>query len=187
MDTKLRKAELMRQCELAMIRGETTAAVERIARDNNLTERTVWEYMRQVRQRWREEEQELRPERREHFRQMIMETFRTAQDSGNAMAMAAALKVAARLDGLEEPQRVEVTAQVDVLAMTPAQRQAEIDRLLRQRAQALDGTLVQGPIGDLLPPGPLVNVKATPKRGAGRKAAKAPPAKPKRRKKAQEH
>jgi len=131
--------KLLEQAELAMVMGQETVAAPRLAEEFGVTERTVWRYYKAVRERWATEEAERRPQRREEFRAMIMQNLRVAWAVANPMAGAATLRVLAKLDGLEAPSEIKITGGLDIKAMSPMERQAEIERLLAIRAVALDG------------------------------------------------
>lgn len=137
--------DLLARAELALLRGQPSLAADELADEFGVTVRTVERYFRRIRERWATEEEERRPERRQEFRALCMENLRVAWDTRNAMAGAATLRVLAKLDGLEAPAEIHVSMALDVKAMTPQQRRTEIDRLIRQRAEALDGTLAGVP------------------------------------------
>lgn len=145
----------------------------RLAKEYGVTERTVERYYREIRELWKTEEKERRPERREEFRQALRYAYQRADDLGEPGAMVAALKVWAKLDGLEEPGKLDVSVSVDIRAMTPQQRQAEIDRLIAMRQAALGHKVVNGH--------PVINAKAIEAPKPKKRATKS---KPKRKAKA---
>lgn len=129
--------ELLNQAEMGLVRGtHPTFLAEVLAKEFDLTIRTVERYFRMVRERWTREEVEQRPQRRAQFRAMVMANFSLAHAEGNAMAGAATLRVLAKLDGLEAPSEIKITGALDIKAMSPRERQDEIERLLEIRAKA---------------------------------------------------
>ncbi len=132
--------------EEALVRGLGFGRIaSQICAEFRVTDRTVCRYISAVRERWMREEEELRPERRAHFRAMLMANFRLSLNSENPTAGAATLRVLAKFDGLEAPARVVVAGSFDVRAMSPMERQAEIDRLIALRAQAMREAREQDP------------------------------------------
>ena len=130
--------ELWTACEDAMVKGVAWQVRDALADEQAVAKSTVDKYYRLIREKWATEEEELRPMRRQEFRARVLDTYRLAHQTGNAMAAAATLRVMAKLDGLEAPAKVEITGSIDVRAMTPLQRQEEIERLIAVRAEALD-------------------------------------------------
>jgi hypothetical protein len=134
--------ELLGEAELGLVQGmHPTILGELLAKKHDLTIRTVERYFRLVRERWATEEVAQRPARREQFRAMVMANFALAHATANPMAGAATLRVLAKLDGLEAPTEVKVTGGIDIRAMSPRERQDEIDRLLELRAKATKAKL----------------------------------------------
>lgn len=144
--------ELLAKVEVYLVLGKANRKLAELAEEYKVTERTIQRYMRSVRERWLKEEEEHRPMRRAEFRAMIRNNLEIAWATGNAMAGAATLRVLAKLDGLEAPCKLEISGVLDVRAMSPLDRQAEIERLLKRRADALDGRRAT----PLLPPAPVV-------------------------------
>ena len=129
--------KLMADAELGLVEGRNPQALaEQLAEDHSMTVRTVERYFRLIRERWKTEEEELRPGRRAQFRAMIMENLRLAWATANPIAGAATLRILAKLDGLEEPTKVEITGGIDVRAMAPHERRDAIDELIAKRARA---------------------------------------------------
>lgn len=142
--------ELLAKLEVYMVLGSANRRLSELAKDYSLTERTVQRYMRCIRERWMREEEEHRPQRRAEFRAMIRNNLEIAWATANSIGGAATLRLLAKLDGLEAPCKIEISGAVDVRAMSPLDRQAEIERLLKRRADALDGRRTT----PLLPPAP---------------------------------
>lgn len=107
---------------------------ERVAKACSMAPSTIRDYITHVRRNWREMEAERREDRRSEFRAMAMENWRQSIAQQNASAGAATLKILAKLDGLEAPAEIRVTGAVDVRALAPMERQAEIERLIAARA-----------------------------------------------------
>lgn len=95
--------------------------------------RTLERYRKAVRDRWQQEEVELRPERRAELRAMVRSGYRGAVEAGQYFAAAKFAALLAKMDGLEAPVRVELDAVVSVAALSPVQRQREIAGLLARR------------------------------------------------------
>ena len=89
---------------------------------------TVGRYCASIRKRWQQEEEELRPARRVELRALLMDAWGVARKGKQGMALAALARVLAKFDGLEAPTQVQVAicGQIDVRAMTPSERRAEI-------------------------------------------------------------
>lgn len=141
------------------------------------SERTISRYLATIRERWAKEEEELRPARRQELRQKLQATFLKAYGEGGPSLGAAVrcLQVQAKIDGLEEPQKIEISGRVDVLAMSPFERQARIEELWALRQKAL-GVIDVKTKPARLPPASSAKKpakKTTPKR----KSAKATPKK----------
>jgi hypothetical protein len=132
--------ELMGKAEVGLIMGQNPQAMAlELAEEFDMAERTIWTYFRRIRERWQKEEVEQRPERRAHFRAMLMQNFRLSMATDNPMAGAATLRVLAKFDGHESPIEIKVSGALDIKAMSPMERRAEIQRLLAMRAEHLDG------------------------------------------------
>ena len=124
---------------LTAMPGEKAVRVQELAEEYSVTERTVWRYIADVEKKWASEEEERRPQRRAHFRQLLMRNLRVAWADGNSIGGAATLRILQKLDGLEQPAKLEITGKLDIRGMSPAERDAEIQQLLKERAEHLDG------------------------------------------------
>lgn len=101
------------------------------------SEETVKNWRKEIRRRWAEQDAEEKPNRRDEHREMLRSlygiSFKTA-DYRNCEKIARQLMI---LDGLHVPIQVNHTGSIDIAAMSPQQRQAEIDELLKRREAAL--------------------------------------------------
>lgn len=129
--------ELLVECEESLVDGTSDQSLPILAEKYNVAESTVSRYYKFIHDRWATEEREQRPQRREHFRAMAMDAYRLAKTTKNALAAAAVLRLLAKLDGLEAPVRVALSVTVDIRAMAPEERHAEIERLWELRKMAL--------------------------------------------------
>ena len=147
---------LLALVEDCMIRGFTVAELETTVEEHKdgfaCSLRTLKRYRAEIVARWQTEEVELRPQRRAEFRQILRVGYRDSMVHRQYIAAAAFAKIMAKLDGLEAPARLDVNIGIEVRAMTPLQRQQEINELLARRAIAIDGTQA-GPL-QALPPAP---------------------------------
>ncbi len=126
--------------------------------DEGLTESqdTAKKWRTEVMRRWAAEDATTRPARKDLWRARLERLYNTLLDQGNEAPLgyaktqlyAEAIKVAKLsilLDGAHAPIAAAKEGNVDVAAMTPTERAAEIDRLLakREAAQRAKG-LVEG-------------------------------------------
>jgi hypothetical protein len=140
--------KLLEEAEVGLVQGlNPTVLSEVLAKENDVTIRTVERYFRLVRERWATEEIEQRPQRREQFRAMIMANWQLAYVTQNPMAGAATLRVLAKLDGLEAPSEIKITGAIDVRALSPKERRDKIEELLELRAKAERAALLNGANG----------------------------------------
>ena len=95
-------------------------------------------YRKHIRDRWLQEETELRPLRRAELRAMVRNGYREACENQQFIAASKFAQIMAKMDGLEAPTRIEVDASLSVQALSPAQRQREIAELLERRAMAFE-------------------------------------------------
>jgi len=129
-----------RAVELRLIRGERVTDFWReVAEEFGISRYTVREWATLVRKQWATEEERYRPERRAQHRQRLQYSWNQSLDAGDYRAAATVLQTWQKFDGLDSPTKVEhtVSGHVDVRAMTPLERQAEIDRLQAKREAAL--------------------------------------------------
>jgi hypothetical protein len=83
--------------------GELNPAIEK---DWKVEKRHAEEYMRRVRDRWKAEEADRRPDRRREMRARLKLLYRTAMEKNKLYAAARALDLLCKLDGLYEPERI---------------------------------------------------------------------------------
>ena len=143
-----------------------------------VSERTIQRYMKRVKDRWATEEEQERPERRKELRRKLNAVFSKSYMEGGQSLSAAVqcLRIQAKIDGLEAPQKVEINADINVKLMSPFQRQARIEELWALRR----GTLGRedAPLVIDVPPAPKklpAKRKAKPKKKAPAKKAKPKP------------
>ena len=149
-DRLVRMVQKAKRESLAIANGADPDGLEfdRVVKETKLTgasERTIQRYLKQIRDRWATEEVELRPKRREMLRQKLQATFLKAYAEGGPSLGAAVrcLQVEAKMDGLEAPTRVEVSGQIDVLAMSPMERTQRIEQLWAMRQAHLGSQAVE--------------------------------------------
>lgn len=102
------------QVEQLMSGGATAAEIvswcgtpnPQIEKDWTVEERQAEEYMRRVRDRWKAEESDRRPDRRREMRARLKLLYRTAMEKNKLYAAARALDLLCKLDGLYEPERI---------------------------------------------------------------------------------
>lgn len=107
---------------------------------------TAKNWRRVIMARWADEEKELRPARKDLWRERLEHLYRTCLERAATMEgypqaamMSEAIKVAKLaivLDGVQAPIVVNHTG-IDVSAMSPMEREKEIAELLRRRDEAL--------------------------------------------------
>jgi hypothetical protein len=106
-----------------------------------LTEELLESWARVIRQRWRAEADATRAVLKAEHRARVGAVFRRAYQRDNTMADKVALdaeKVLAQIDGVLLPGQVVVNNNtLNIAALTPMQRQQEIDQLLEKRRAAL--------------------------------------------------
>ena len=103
------------------------------------SERTVQRYMARIRKRWAEESAKERPELRAEHRARCLRAFHQARSNGDLRAASSFEVILAKIDGVFEPVRIEVSGRIAVAALSPMERQHEINELLRRKAEHLDG------------------------------------------------
>lgn len=130
------------------------------------SERTIQRYMQRIRKRWAEESEKTRPERRAELERKLDATFLKAYLEGGASLGSAVrcLTQMAKMHGLDAAQKIEITGQLDIKAMSPIERRARISELWELRQRSLGVVDVKA-----LPPKPKKKTKA-----AKRKPKKAP-------------
>lgn len=121
--------------ELAMIERWPTGHIAiKMAEKHEVTERTVWKYIARIREAWRDASAATLEERRAQFEAELLRDAAEARRSGDYKAVSSFARVRADVAGLRAPRKIEITGEVTpVQALTPEQRQAEIDRLLSKR------------------------------------------------------
>lgn len=139
------------------------------------SERTIQRYMARVRKRWAEESEVERPERRKELRRRAEAIMTKAYlEGGQSLSTAVqCLRVLQKMDGLEAPQRVEHSGQVDIRAMSPQQRQERIEELWAIRQAS--GKVIDTPSPKKLPAPKkkrATKVKAKPKKAPVKLARK---------------
>lgn len=111
------------------------------------SEDTAKQWRLAVQKRWAIEDAEQRPARKDVWRRRIETQYQTllerARTTKSELACAAYFaeatkltKLALIMDGLTAPVRVEHSGSVDVMALQPHEREAEIAKLLEERAAA---------------------------------------------------
>lgn len=108
---------------------------------------TAKNWRREVQRRWSIEDAEMRPARKDQWRARleklyadILERAEGAQGYAQAAMYGEAIKVAKLsivMDGVQAPVVVKHEGHIDVAAMAPHEREAEIQRLLAKRTAAL--------------------------------------------------
>lgn len=127
------------QVEDALLAGRSHGwCLERFAKEWDVTERQVQNYIARVEQRWRETAPTATPELRQVARERVLMFFRSAMADRSEVpgaygAAARALDMLHKLDGTYEPVKVEHSGGIDVSALTPAQQDARIEELLKRR------------------------------------------------------
>lgn len=119
------------QVEQLMSGGATAAEIiswcgelnPRIEKDWTVEARQAEEYMRRVRDRWKAEESDRRPDRRREMRARLKLLYRTAMEKNKLYAAARALDLLCKLDGLYEPERIVL--EVEDMADDDAKRYIE--------------------------------------------------------------
>lgn len=145
------------QVETLMAAGTSPTQIADHCRANyGIAERTARDYAAKVRDRWRREAAELRPERRRQIERMMEIAYQTAAERKETHAMIRAAVELARLHGLYRPgdapdnrepdqhlhQHLHAHAtvvQIDAVGMTPIERTTEIAVLEARRRAALAG------------------------------------------------
>lgn len=111
------------------------------------SEDTAKKWRLEIQRRWAAEDAELRPARKDLWRARIERQYHKlldwAEGTKSEIARAAfnaeaikLTKLALIMDGLTAPVRVEHSGQVDVMALQPHERDAEIEQLLAKRKAA---------------------------------------------------
>ena len=129
--------QMLSVCEEALILGKHRECQAMLIASGAASQRTVSRYFRSIRDRWAQEEVELRGERRGEFRARLQASFNVSMETKNGMAMAAVMRSWAKFDGMEVPLEIRVSGGIDVKAMSPTERSREIDRLIALRSAAL--------------------------------------------------
>lgn len=112
------------------------------------SEKTAQDWRLAIQKRWAQEDAEQRPARKDAWRRRIEECYRRllehAEETTSEIARASFFaeatkltKLALIMDGLTAPVKVEHSGSVDVNALQPHEREAEIAALLRKREEAL--------------------------------------------------
>lgn len=139
--------------ECLMMQGYTRSGLMRYMREEGRTDslHTLSGWVAEVRRRWAAEACEQRPALKDLWRlrleKLYMDAYQVTldEDGRPAAGMAQAIsrgecvkiaKLAIALDGLAQ-QTPPSDGVTDPIAMTPAEREAELQRLLRRREEAL--------------------------------------------------
>jgi hypothetical protein len=107
-------------------------------------QRQAEEYMRRVRDRWKEEEVELRPDRRREMRSQFKLVYRVAMERNKLHEAVRALDRLCKLDGLYEPERVifEVEDMADDEARAYIEHAYDTLQLIEEERERIDGERV---------------------------------------------
>lgn len=100
------------------------------------SQHTIRDWRKEVRRRWAEQDAEERPHRRDEHREMLRTLYQISYTTGDYRCCEKIARQLMILDGLNQPTKIELSGTLAVEAMTPAQRNAEIDTLLQKREQA---------------------------------------------------
>lgn len=131
---KLRE-DVWLKVELMLIeRWPNAHIVASVVDEFGICERTGWSYIKRVKDAWRDASAATLEERRAQFEAELLRDAAEARRSGDYKAVSSFARVRADVAGLRAPRKIEITGEITpVQALTPEQRQAEIDRLLSKR------------------------------------------------------
>ncbi len=117
------------------------ADAELEGKDWTVEQRQAEEYMRRVRHRWKEEEVELRPDRRREMRSQFRLIYRVAMERNKLHEAVRALDRLCKLDGLYEPERVifEVEDMADDEARQYIEHAYDTLQLIEEERDRIDG------------------------------------------------
>ena len=100
------------------------------------SEHTIKDWRKEIRRRWAVQDAEEKPHRRDEHRELLKTLYHQSFATGDYRCAEKVARQLMILDGLNVPQQINLSGAVDVNAMTPQQRDAEIDQLLKKRQEA---------------------------------------------------
>ncbi|HSR79071.1 MAG TPA: hypothetical protein VLN57_21035 [Xanthobacteraceae bacterium] len=124
-----------------------TLTDEKFLENHSDPEQTAVRWRQAVQQRWRTEDVEMRPARKDLWRarlenlygQLLEQALAAKSEFARSLYFGEAIKIAKLsidLDGLSAPIAVRHEGRLDVAAMSPSEREAEIKMLLAKREAA---------------------------------------------------
>lgn len=128
---------------------------------------TISRYRKVIYDRWKQEEVERRPERRAELWQMARFGFRDSIQCAQHMAASRFVDIMSKMAGVYEPIQIKVDLKAEIAAYTPAQRRAELKRLLEERARELESVDIPA-----LPSAEVIDVQPLAKKSKKKKATK---------------
>lgn len=101
------------------------------------SEETIKDWRKEIRRRWAIQDAEEKPHRRDEHREMLRQLYQVCFATGDYRCAEKVARQLMLLDGLHTPIQINHTGSLSIEQMTPAQREAEIQALLKKREEAL--------------------------------------------------